>query len=277
MEIRPADRGDRRRRTIPHWTAAPKLRIRTFGRMVVESREGKIAGEWLDQRPGQVLRLLLCERRRILHTDAIAEAIWPGAGPGGAGNVRYMVHALRQWLEPGRAKRSSSSFVVSRGGGYVLNRETVSVDADDFDRLVGIGLSAHARGAREAASSALHAAVAMYEGEFLADEPYAEWVLGERQRLQKRACDALGALADMAIAEHDLKGATSALERLCELLPYDLAIHRRFIASLLEAGQQSDAAAAYQLLQTRMVSVFGDELDFALSEVSASEAYEPQD
>jgi DNA-binding SARP family transcriptional activator len=273
VEIRPADRGDRRRRSELHWSGAPRLRIRTFGRTTVEGREAPIIGDWLDQRPGQVLRLLISERGRLVHSDEIAEAIWPGAGPEGAGKVRYTIHTLRQALEPRRAKRAPSPFVIASRGGYRLNPETVSVDADDFERLVRIGSAARTRGAIASAKSALQAATDMYEGDFLADEPYAEWVLAERQRLHKLASDALEGLTEIAVNERDLKAAADSLARLCQLLPYDVEVHRRLIAQLLAHGRMSDAAACYRLLQTRMESVFGEKLEFALSDVSASEAH----
>ncbi len=272
VEIRPADPRDRRRRSELHWTGDPRLRISTFGRTAVEGREAPIVGEWLNQRPGQILRLLVCERARLVHSDEIAEAIWPGAGPEGAGKVRYTIHTLRQALEPRREKRAPSPFVLASRGGYRLNPDTVSVDADDFERLVRIGLSAHARGALASAKSALHAAAAMYDGDFLADEPYAEWVLGERQRLHKLASDALETLAEMAVKERNLKVAADALTRLSQLLPYDVEVHRRLIAQFLAQGRMSDAAACYRLLEARMKTVFGEELEFALSDISAAEA-----
>src|SRR4051794_38370129 len=71
IELRPERRGP---------PTSPALRIFTLGRLRVETGKGGIAGDWIDQRAGQLLRYLACERRRIAPADAIAEAIWPQAG-----------------------------------------------------------------------------------------------------------------------------------------------------------------------------------------------------
>ena len=77
----PGDARDRRRRSDPHWISGPRLRIAAFGRMHVDSPEGPLSGKWLQQRPGHVLKYLVCERNRVVHAEEIAEALWPGRGP----------------------------------------------------------------------------------------------------------------------------------------------------------------------------------------------------
>src|SRR4051812_24496827 len=67
LHLRPGDPRDRRRRTSPHWTAAPQLRIRALGRTVVESAERPIGGDWLHHRPGLLLKYLVAERGRMVH------------------------------------------------------------------------------------------------------------------------------------------------------------------------------------------------------------------
>src|SRR3954447_15918714 len=109
------------------------LRVFTLGRLRVESPEGELSGDWIDQRAGQLLRYLACERRRIAPADAIAEAIWPQAGPAAQNRGRYVVHVLRERLEPHRPKGVESSYVVCKRGGYALASGEVWIDADDFE------------------------------------------------------------------------------------------------------------------------------------------------
>ncbi len=273
MQVRPGDRDDRRRRTRPHWTMEPRIRICTFGPMRVESREGDLGGGWLAQRPGQILKLLVCERGHTVQTDAITEAIWPEAGMQGAGTVRYFVHALRHTLEPERAPRVPSAFVVARAGGYTLNPATVEIDADVFEREVDAGLAAYERGDVASAEQPLRSAVAIYTGEFLADEPYAQWVIPERERLRTLATDALRALASITRARQDLTAAAGYFQQLAEMLPYDLGVQRRMLALLVADGRLSEAARSYDVLRVRLASIFDEELDFDLADIAPQEAF----
>jgi DNA-binding SARP family transcriptional activator len=272
IHVRPGDVHDRRRRTEPHWVAQPELRICAFGATAVESREGPIGGRWLEGRPGQILKYLICERHRVVQTDEIAEAIWPDAGPGAGGSVRYFVHALRGNIEPARAKRAPATFVVSRKGGYTLNSATVHVDADDFEAGVRAGMAALERGAYDDAQRHLDAALALYQGDFLADEPYANWAIAERDRLRTLAAEALRALARIKARAGEREEALALLERVADLQPYDSDIQRKLIAMLIASGRRSDAVRRYDGLRRRFTQDFGEEPDFRLPDVSAAEA-----
>src|SRR5919197_5835046 len=88
LHLRPGDRRDRRRRSDPHWLKGPEIRVRAFGRTHVDSAEGRLGGRWLQQRSGQLLKYLVAQRRRVVHSEEIAEALWPGSGRQGISSVR---------------------------------------------------------------------------------------------------------------------------------------------------------------------------------------------
>jgi DNA-binding SARP family transcriptional activator len=258
FELRPAGRPA---------SAVPRLRIRTLGGLRVDGPE-PLSGEWLEQRPGQLLRLLVCERHRVVPADAIAEALLPHAGHAAVSNVRYLVHTLRARLEPSRARRSASSFVVSHRGGYTLHRQQVWIDADDFERRVGEGMAALAAGDRSRAAERLRRAVALYDGDFLADEPYAEWALAERDRLHAVAGRALRTLADLHAA--DPAAAIGYLERLAAIEPLDDDVERDLLSTWLRLGRKSRAARHYQAYRLRLMREFGERPAFELSHLSAA-------
>jgi DNA-binding SARP family transcriptional activator len=266
-ELRPGRAGDRRRRTIPHWTQGPQLRIHTLGRTRVESAEGPIEGRWLENRPGQVLKYLVAERGRTVYADEIAERFWPDARARSLHGIRYFVHILRDTLEPNRGGRGASSFIVSRPSGYALNTDAIWVDADHFEREVTAGLALVDED-RGAAQERLERGLALYGGDFLADEPYAEWAFAERDRLRRLAGDALRALVARKLEAADLDGAAADLERLAELDPYDIDMHRQLIAVTLRRGRRSDALRRYTALRHRMLSTFGEDLEFTLADLS---------
>lgn len=270
LHVRPGNAKDRRRRTDPHWLTGPRLRIYVLGRMHVEYEGGTLDGEWLHQRPGQLLKLLVCERRRVVPVDEIAEAIWPDSGREALGNTRHFVHRLRSTLEPVRKGYGRSSFVIGSSGGYALDRDRVWIDADEFERSAEEGLRALERVDCCVARGRLEHAVSLYRGDMLADEPYADWASDERDRLREIAIRALQALILMARERGDLAAATAHLQKLAELEPFDSAVQRELLIALLEQGRRSEALRRYAAFAARLRREFGQEPDFTLKSLGPS-------
>jgi DNA-binding SARP family transcriptional activator len=243
---------------------APPLRIFALGAMQVEGPAGSLAGDWLAQRPGELLRFLVCERWRIVPADVIGEAIWPHTGSAAPNTVRHFVHALRHRLEPGRSSATHTSTVLCRRGGYGLDPSRVWLDVDEFERQALAGISALHAGSPKAARDHLEAATALYRGDFLADEPYAEWALRERDRLRAVACETLRALVHL-VSEAD---SARYLEQLAELEPFDDDVHRDLVGAWLSMGRRSRAARHYESFRVRLMREFGDLPGFELSDLT---------
>jgi DNA-binding SARP family transcriptional activator len=179
------------------------------------------------------------------------------------------VHALRSNLEPGRARHGGSTFIVARNGGYYLDRDRVWVDADEFEQRAATGLSAAGSGDGQAALSALTAALELYTGDFLGDEPYAEWAFAERDRHRDLAGQVMRTTSEIYRASGELDAAMSQLQRLAAADPYDVDVQRQLIGLYLIAGRRSQAVRRYQRLHHQMLTEFGEKLDFELSDLSA--------
>ena len=267
LQLRPGMTQDRRRRTDPHWMTGPRLRICTLGRTVVESAEGSIGGEWLDQRTGQLLKYLIAERHRAVHVDEIGESIWPGADFAIAGSVRYYIHALRRKLEPQRGRREPSTFILSRAGSYRLNLDNIEVDADEFEAHVTAGLASVERDPQLAAEE-IERGMSVYRGDFLADSPYADWAMLERHRLHSLACMGLRSLAAIRLEARAIDSAARSLEQLATLLPYDEGVHRQLMELDIMRGRRSDAVRRYASLRTRIRRTFGHDPDFTPADLA---------
>jgi DNA-binding SARP family transcriptional activator len=256
FEIRPDRQGSLSRE---------RLRIFSLGRFRVEGAGGPLSGDWLEQRPGQLLRFLVCERRRVAPVDLIGEAIWPHSGAAASNTVRHFIHGLRSMLEPGRPK-GADSFVVCRSGGYTLHAERIWIDADEFENAARGGMAAFARGSHAVAREHLERAVALYEGDFLSEQPYADWAHAERERLRAVAYNALRTLAELSI-DHSTQAAIY-LERLAEMEPFDNDVHRQLITTWLNVGRKSRAARHYHSFRVRLLREFGEPPDFELLELA---------
>ena len=243
------------------------LRILTLGPTRLETPDGARSEGWLGQRPGQLLKVLVTARPRALHAEEIAETLWPGAGPATIGNVRHFVHALRQHLDPGRERHTRGSYVVTRNNGYGLDLDRVVIDADEFERHAHAGFAAEAAGDHDAAVRHLDASIGLYRGDFLEDEPYADWALPERDRLRVLAGRVLERVGNIHLARGEHEGGLAALQRLADLEPFDLDVQRGLIALCLRTGRRGQALRRYNALRHRLSRTFGEELDFTLADL----------
>jgi DNA-binding SARP family transcriptional activator len=227
-------------------SAEPQLRIAALGVTVLERGGEQLEGRWLARRPGQLLKFLIARRGAPASVEEIAEGLWPGAAVAAAANVRYYVHVLRRTLDPDGAPGASP--VRCAAGGYALDMAGVALDADEFERALQRG--------------ELEAALELYRGEFLADEPYACWAQAERQRLHELACEALRELALGRLERGELHGAHESLARLAAMAPYDEDVHRKLIELDLLRGRRSDALRRYEALRRRLREAFEEEPSF---------------
>lgn len=248
----------------PAGESPPLLTIHTLGRTRLTLGHQPLDGAWLEHRPGQVLKYLVAARGRVVTVDELVDALWPSSGPSAAASVRQAVHNLRHRLG------DSSAYVSSHRGGYSLNTDNARVDVDEFERLADAGLLAAEAGDSEHAVEMLSRAAARYGGEFLQDEPFADWALSQRDRLRSLAARVLRTLAREEREAGDLRSANERLERLAEIEPLDLATQRDLLSVMLARGRHSDAARRYELIRHRYRRAFGQEPGFGLAELTGS-------
>ena len=246
-------------------TEEPQVRVFTLGRTEVLSPDGPLRGDWLDQRAGQLLKYLTCERHRVVPTEEIAESFCSHAQRSTLNTVRFFIHALRSKLEPDRPKHGRASVVLARRGGYTLNDAAVWIDADEFEGQVNAGVAALAHGERAAAADHFEKALSLYQGDFLADEPYAEWALMERERLRALVEKPLRALSELHADDPEV--AAGYLERLAQMEPFDGGVERELLSLWVRQGRISRAVRHYQAFQQRLLREFGGRPEFSLAEL----------
>jgi DNA-binding SARP family transcriptional activator len=218
------------------------LSVHLLGRFQVRLDDVAVE-DWPSGRGRSLFKYLVCHREPWPRRERLMDAFWPEAAPAAARNsLNVAVHGLR------RAFRASAQFpvVVLADGTYRLGPQLrLWLDADEFERHVAGGRRLDAAGDRAGAAAEYERALALYQGDFLADDPYEDWPVTTREHLLLDYLDVLDRLGGLAFDRHEY-GASVAL---CRLLvgrdPCREDGHRRLMRCFARQGQPHLALRQY--------------------------------
>jgi DNA-binding SARP family transcriptional activator len=129
-----------------------------------------------------LFKYLLLHNQQFTPREVLMEAFWPDSEPETArNNLNVANHSLR------RAIRTVIFLpvIVFRDGAYGFEDNVdVWLDVEEFERCVNAGQRLEARSQRTAAVAEYEAAISLYQGDFLEQNPYEEWTVLERERLR---------------------------------------------------------------------------------------------
>ncbi|HEY53834.1 MAG TPA: hypothetical protein G4N94_10285, partial [Caldilineae bacterium] len=164
-------------------TETAVLRIQTLGSFQVWRQQEILA--WPTQKSKALFQILLVEPGRLVPTDQILEYLWPDLPLRKARNNLWVtVSQLRRALQPDSPPRARSAYIHKQGEGYRFNTESdYWLDGDEFAKHLAAAQSATNLTARIAA---WEAARSLYQGDYLEDEPYAEWAQFPRTQWRRR-------------------------------------------------------------------------------------------
>jgi DNA-binding SARP family transcriptional activator len=233
----------------------PPLAFRLFGAFEVR-RGTSVVGEaaWKRRVAARLIRLLLCRSGGPVSEDELIEAFWPDK-PAAAGrrSLQVAVSSARAVLD---APGAESSRLVAAERTYVLSlRPQDSVDAWEFERVAATAL----RAAGPRRRPALLSAAALWGGDPLPEERYADWAIPWRERLVDRYAEVLAALIDVHAEAGDLVDAADVARRLVELDPVNEAAHRQLIVAYARAGKRGHALRQYLACRRALVEELGIE------------------
>lgn len=145
-----------------------------------------INDEPLDKRPSgrgrAVFTYLLTHRDGPIPSEVMMDVFWPGVGPKSARNsLNVALHSLRQSLRT----VTDQPVIVFQNGAYSLNPNiSIWLDVDEFEKCIQAGAKLKTSGKLAEAIHEYEAAIHLYQGEFLADDPYEDWAVLARERLR---------------------------------------------------------------------------------------------
>lgn len=198
--------------------ALPPVRVRMLGPLSVTVLGREVRFPRRASR--SVLEVLLLEHPRSVHEEQLIEFLWPDADPAKAKrSLQTAVNELRRCLDA-RHRPRQPSYVQNRDEGYFLELPPGSfVDAHAFRN----GLERLQTSDREITGDArirrLRDLLALYRGDLLADDVYAEHAGEPRERLRALMLEGLAALA-RALGPRGEDEIQAMLQKGLEVDPY---------------------------------------------------------
>ena len=209
----------------------------------------KLAGQLVDTSNGgkafRVLRYLLSHRERPVPKDTLIDLFWPDSDIEGVGrSLHQAIYTLRKTLRNGA---DEARHIVFENGAYLINPElSLWCDLDVFESSAAAGRIAELEGRSGDAVTALSCAERCYGGDYLADSPYEEWTIGERERLRLQYVDVANRLADLLLESDNIDESVVVSQKLLRQEPCDDATHRRLIRCYGLIGQRNLVIRQYR-------------------------------
>ena len=213
------------------------MEFRILGPLQVLADDRQIALGTAQQR--KVLTILVIHRGEVVSVDRILDELWGERPPDRATKtVQVYVSRLRKALGDG--------VLVTRDGGYTLELNGKSVDADRFRRLADEGRTALESGDPRSAREALTAALGLWRGPALADLAYEPFAQNEAARLEELRLVAVEnrAEADLALGHH--AEVVPELEALVREHPTRERLLGALMLALYRSGRQVEALETYR-------------------------------
>jgi DNA-binding SARP family transcriptional activator len=182
--------------------------------------------------------------------NAVAAALWPDLDERSAGNnlsvtLNHLLSVLEPWREPGdpafllRAEGSSLQLVTG---------DHLRIDADDFDRHLGLAAAAESDGSMSEALNHYLQAVELYRDDLHVEVPQVDWLVLEREHYRTRfvSCAIRAAQLLLGRGRGDSVRADEVAQRVLAVDPWAEDAYAVLIGSALTRG---DRSGAHRLLQ----------------------------
>ncbi|WP_054029247.1 BTAD domain-containing putative transcriptional regulator [Desulfatitalea tepidiphila] len=250
---------DDRPQAPPGW-----LDIRTFGGFAVlrDGRQPITERQWGGNRPKLLFKALLVHGLREIPRDIIMDNLWPESLPSSARqNFKVTLHRLRKSLEPDLNSHQSSAFVHLKDNLISLDKSRCRVDLEEF-LVCCKEIKRHlADGTVEQIPPLGHHLVALYQGDFMPEEPYAPWMEMKRWALRDTYFETVLAVSSVYRDGGQLEAAADCCRTAIQIDPFQERVIRELIMLYTRLGRHKDARDVFEQFRSALKMELGMEPD----------------
>jgi two-component SAPR family response regulator len=225
------------------------LRVYALGSLRVYRDTRLIFDEsWRNKPAKTIFKLLFTHRGQRYPKDVLLEELWPETDPGVASNrLRVAVHELRKMLSGGGKDKSISQHIGQQEGSYYFDSAvTCWSDVDSFERYIRHAREMTLAERSDEALQAYRSAEALYQGDFLRDDPFFEWSISTRERLRESHLNALSDAAVICASQGIPDEAAGFCRKILRIEPWRETVYRRLMEYLVLAGRPYEALRVYE-------------------------------
>jgi len=216
--------------------------------------DGNLVDTASSQRTRNMIAYLLAHRRAPVPRDVLMDAFWPGVEPKSARNSLHV--GLSGARKVFRAVCPEPVIERCFDTYQIAASFDVWVDVEQFEQTCAAGKAADRAGDAAAAVRQYEAACQLYEGEFLAEEPYTEWALTWKDGLRLLAVEILSRLVEIYDGRRDYGPASLLARQILAIDPCNEQVHRRLMRCYAGSGQRHLALRQYhQLAETLLANL----------------------
>jgi DNA-binding SARP family transcriptional activator len=224
-------------------TVRPDMTAHLLGELRVAFQDRPVE-IWSSGRGRAVFEYLLVNRHSKVRRDRLMNVFWPDVSSDAARNsLNVAIHRLRQSL---RAAVGDTAVVIHQDQAYFIDPTLDAwIDIEAFEEQLKAAHQHLASAELVKAKAAFEAATCLYQGEFLADDPYEEWALVTREHLRLGYLDALDRLGALRLNSGDYAGCVAVSLKLlgCDNCREDA--HCRLMRCYSRQGQVQLALRQY--------------------------------
>ena len=243
----------------------PLLTVHLLGQLRVRLDDMPVE-DWPSSRGRSLFKYLVTHRDPWPLREQLMDTFWPDATRRAARNsLNVAVHGLR------RAFRDSARgpVVVLEAGAYRLEEAIrLWLDVDEFELQATAGRRLETAGDRAGAVAAYERALGLYQGDFLADDPYENWPVLAREQLLLTYQDVLDRLSGCSFSQHQYGACMTLCRQLVASDPCREEAHRRLMRCYSRQGQPHLALRQYQACADALQRELGVDPEPATAELA---------
>lgn len=225
----------------------PQIQIQVLGNFQVLRGESPIEeGEWKAKQPKLLLKALITRGGARVPKDVLMEDLWPETSQFSAErNFKVVLHRLRKALEPSMDRNAGSSYVLLKGNLLSLNRDLCRIDLDDFLAFYRRAKKADQAGEVREVISAGASALALYKGDFLADDLYVPWAELKREELRTLHIALMRRAAELYEGQGSSRKAIEYYGMIIKADPADEEAYQKLMLIYSARGMPAEARRVY--------------------------------